>query len=144
MRNNSDLFPSFCPTSSPLLPFDRRSPLGTNFFLSPAFHSLENQIWQIQFSPRNTKHSFLKKFAHANRLTLIQEMGPAVFPSVATRQFNHLFCNDKRNWVACNLHREYFLKQLSVAMLTFNAWIALESGITGQHMSVMGAADVSC
>ena len=27
-------------------------PLGTNFFLSPAFHSLENQIWQIQFSPR--------------------------------------------------------------------------------------------
>ena len=74
----------------------------------------------------------------------MQEMGLAVYPSVATRQFNRLFCNDKRNWVACNLHREYFLKQLSVAMLTFNAWIALESGITGQHMSVMGAADVSC
>ena len=47
-----------------------------------------------------------KKCARANRLTLMQEMGPAVYPSVATRQFNHLFCNDKRNWVACNLHRD--------------------------------------
>ena len=99
-------------------------PLVQIFFSPQPSTPSKIKYGRYNFHQENTRHSFLKKFAHANRLTLMQEMGLAVYPSVATRQFNHLFCKDKRNWVACNLHREYFLKQLSVAILTFKSLVA--------------------